>query len=580
MSNQILKDVVILYVEDEDDIRNEVVESISFLVGEIIVATNGAEGLEKYNQHNDKIDLIISDILMPKLNGIEMIKKIRAIDHNIPIILTTAFSDTEYLREAIELSVDSYVLKPIDIEELYNAIQKASVKIENAKLKDELNKTLERLKHLNSELEEEIKAQISDIQELNQKLEKKNEELLKQLLTDELTGLKNRRALIEDMTQIKNPCVIIIDIDSFHTINTLYGIEAGSHLLVDFANFLRQFWDNAVSICRIGSDEFVVLKKSDNKEEIEELITIFQRKLEYSKFKHYQIKTIDIQVDATIGIALNCDADCCLKNADMALKRAKQLRENHLFYSGSIDMESNYENYVKWTRVIKRAIDNNDVIIYYQPIVNFLQNEKKYECLIRIKYKDKIIPPFYFLDIAKQAKYYTPLTKIVIDKAFQTIKKDNIKLTINLSLQDILNQKIVRFIFEKLGEYGIASNVTFEILESESIYNFDEAFSFIRKVQQLGAKIAIDDFGSGYSNFSYLMKMKPDYIKIDGDLIKSIDTDRNAYLIVETIVETAKKLGIKTIAEHISSEEIYLKAIELEIDEYQGYYFSKPKETL
>jgi EAL domain-containing protein (putative c-di-GMP-specific phosphodiesterase class I) len=131
-----------------------------------------------------------------------------------------------------------------------------------------------------------------------------------------------------------------------------------------------------------------------------------------------------------------------------------------------------------------------------------------------------------------------------------------------------------------LERYKIGSRAVFEIVESESIENFEEVEDFIVQVKSYGCKVAIDDFGTGYSNFEYLMKLKADYIKIDGSMIKDIDTSLNAQIVVSTIVSFAKKMGIKTIAEFVENESILNKVKELGVDYSQGYYFSQPKRDI
>ncbi len=158
--------------------------------------------------------------------------------------------------------------------------------------------------------------------------------------------------------------------------------------------------------------------------------------------------------------------------------------------------------------------------------------------------------------------------------------KKEFEFSVNLTIDDILNIEIQDYIFELLNKYGIGERVVFEIVESESIENFNQVVSFIRNVKEFGCKIAIDDFGTGYSNFEYLMKLEADYIKIDGSMIKNIDTDNNAKMVVETIVNFAKKMNMKTIAEFVENEEILKIVNELGIDYSQGYYFSAPKPEL
>lgn len=151
------------------------------------------------------------------------------------------------------------------------------------------------------------------------------------------------------------------------------------------------------------------------------------------------------------------------------------------------------------------------------------------------------------------------------------------EFSINLTIEDILNKEIKEFLYSMLNKYNFGSKVVFEIVESESIENFEAVTSFISHVKNFGCKIAIDDFGTGYSNFVYLMKLTPDYIKIDGSLIKEIDSNIQAQIVVSTIVDFAKKMGIKTIAEFVETEIIFNKVKEMNIDYSQGYFFSEPK---
>ena len=240
LENSVLKNLSILYVEDEKELRLVVEENISYFVKDVITAVNGEEGLELFTNRRDEIDLIITDILMPKIDGIEMVKNIRKLDINVPIIFTTAFSDTEYLQKAAGLSVDGYIMKPIDIEELMNAIQKASLKVDNIRLSKELEDTAKKLNILNKNLEAEVEKKAADLKALNIMLEKKNKELSRQLYTDELTGIFNRKALVKDLETAINPFVAIIDIDAFKSINSFYGSEIGNFILIEFAKFLNE----------------------------------------------------------------------------------------------------------------------------------------------------------------------------------------------------------------------------------------------------------------------------------------------------------------------------------------------------
>ena len=153
-------------------------------------------------------------------------------------------------------------------------------------------------------------------------------------------------------------------------------------------------------------------------------------------------------------------------------------------------------------------------------------------------------------------------------------------ITINLSFKDILNYEFIDYldnVLEKL-KFEDRNRLVFEILESENLSDYDFLEEFVLKYKKLGVKIAIDDFGSGYSNFIRIIRLKPDYLKIDGSLIKNIDKDNNSYEIVKSIIAFSKTLNIRTIAEYVHSEEIFNLLLELDVDEFQGYYFGKPDE--
>jgi len=564
MNYEVLKSLTILYVEDEIELQTEVKYNILPFVKEIITKNNGQEALDYFKENQDTIDMIITDILMPIKNGIEMVNEIREIDYEIPIIYTTAFNDNEFLLKTVGQSIDAYILKPIDLESLIKGIKKASVKVENERLKSTL-------KSLNKDLE-------IDVSNKAEELEIKNKELIKQLYTDTLTRLGNRIALREDLENYKNPIIAIIDIDEFKGINDLYGIDVGNAVLIKIANTISELSDDDVKVYRTGSDEFITLQDcktytSDYEKNIKNIISrINSTSLYLEEYK------LNVYVDVTVGIAH--DYTDCLEKADIALREAQQGHLSYLMYTDDLSLDTKYENDIKWTEIIREAVANEKIVPYYQPIVDKDQNIIKYESLMRLIDKDKVISPFFFLDISKKAKYYTIMMKMMIEKTFNLIKETGKEITINLSIQDIYNKQMVDYIKTQLIQLQIAKNVIFEITESESINDYDKVHQFIIEVKKLGCRIAIDDFGSGYSNFSYILKLKPDFLKIDGSLIKDIHKDESSFIITKTIAEFAQALGISTIAEYVHNEEVFEILKKLKIDAYQGFYFSEPKENL
>jgi EAL domain-containing protein (putative c-di-GMP-specific phosphodiesterase class I) len=267
-----------------------------------------------------------------------------------------------------------------------------------------------------------------------------------------------------------------------------------------------------------------------------------------------------------------------LITADIALQSAKKDHKDFIIFYDELDKFQEYEKNMYWTKKLKSAFINDNIKVFFQPIVNN-QTLKvdKYECLVRLIDEDgKVIAPFFFLDISKKSNQYTKLTKIVLEKSFQQFENLPFEFSVNISYEDIENPDFLDFIKDLTKKYNITNRVVFEILEDSNIKNYNLLISFVEEVKSLGCKVAIDDFGSGYSNFEHLLKMNIDYLKIDASLIKNIATNQNSYKITKTIIEFAKNLNLKTIAEYVENEEIFKIVKELVSDYSQGYLFSAP----
>lgn len=396
-----------------------------------------------------------------------------------------------------------------------------------------------------------------------------------QFYNDELTSLPNRKRLIEIVSKEENAILMIINIDDFKQINDLYSDKIGDTILKEAADILQNSISPNARLFKLHADEYALYYPTVLPyEELKHLAKHLNTVIENHPFK---INDSEIFINATIGISYG--NAFLLNNADIALKTAKRKKKKHLIYDSSMNIEHEYEQNIKWGIKIKDAIKNDKIEPLFQPIVDVkTQKIVKYEALIRMIDEDgKYISPVHFLDLAKKNKLYPELTKIMIEKTFKIFEKLDYDVAINLSLEDILNENVSKIILDNLKKYKIGKKVVFEIIESEGIENFEEVIHFITKAKGAGAKISIDDFGTGYSNFEYIMKLKVDYIKIDASMIKNIDINSNSKLVTETILDFAKKMGIKTVAEFIHSKNVYNTVKEIGVDYAQGYYFGEPK---
>lgn len=421
-----------------------------------------------------------------------------------------------------------------------------------------------------SKLKQEVAEQTRDIEE-------KNKKITFQLLNDDLTQMPNRSQLIIDLQENDHTdlSLALVNIDSFKEINDFYGHEIGDEVLQSFASFIKLYTENfGCKYYKLHSDEYALLWVCNDKEKIKRYI----EKLTENT-KNFIVITEDdysIEITATIGLAVGIDN--ILSRADMVLKRAKKKQLSFLIFEDYMEIEKEYKNNITWTKKLKQAIKDDKIIPFCQPIV--YTNDKKiakYEILVRMIDEDeKIISPYHFLQIAKKNKLYSHITTSVISKTFAKFNNSAYSFSINLSILDILDEETVTFILNALNNYSNPELITFELLESEGIENYKQVLEFIDKIKHLGCKIAIDDFGSGYSNFEYMLSLKVDLIKIDASLIKNIDTNHNAQVVVSTIISFAKNLKIQTCAEFVHSKAVYDKLVELGVTYVQGYYISRP----
>ncbi len=528
----ILKNMSILYVEDEKDLREVTHEILKSFTKNQYIAENGQEGLELFKKYEKNIDLIVTDINMPILNGLEMAKEIKNINPNIPIIITTAFSNKEYLLESIDIGIDKYVLKPIDIAKLLQAMSQSIIYYE-----------------------------------------------LKELFIDKLTNLPNRNRLKKDLAQTDDVLMAFFDIDGFLTLNDLFGEEIGDGILVELSYKLKEhFPANEYSVYKLDVDKFVVVAVNSGKsvEEFYKYTKSFINKIENQSFL---VNENEIDINLTVGVS-HANGALAYKYAQRTITYARTKLRKIMIYNDSFNIHQSFENNIKWLKQLKNGFKENKFQAYFQPIVDTQTKEiYKYEALIRyIDENGNEVGPYNFLDIAKKTKQYPNIIKVILKDALKLIKEKNKKVSINISYADISNKNTTKYIYDFLTAQSIEHTklLSFEILESEEIVDFEEVSRFISEVKKFECLVGIDDFGAGYSNFHLLSKLKISFIKIDGSLIQNIHNSKDLEIIVRTISNIAKEFNVKTVAEFVANEEIYNKVKELNIDYSQGFYFDKP----
>ncbi len=416
------------------------------------------------------------------------------------------------------------------------------------------------------------------LKEDNETLENLTKKLYRNGITDKLTGLYNRNKYEADTKKFKDSILLLVNIDRFKYLNDYFGTHTGDKILKKVALSIKDIVKNIdATLYRLGADEYGIFLANEECRSFEQLSKDI---IKYFNENELKIDGMHYNISVSIGISNIAPYQ---ENADIALKYIrKSSRKKYMMYSDDLDEKEEIRKNIERTKVLYQAIKDNRIVPYFQPIVKTESKRTvKYEVLSRVIHPDGKVESIYpYLNIAKENKLYSHITQIALKRSFAIFNDNQLEFSINLSMEDISDPSIVNKIYKLLNNENIAKRVTFEMLESEAIKDYKEVKSFIESVKAKGAKIAIDDFGSGYSNFSHILNLNIDYIKIDGSLIKHIDSDTSALKIVKLISKFAKESGMQIIAEFVENESIYNTLKELDIEYLQGYYFSKPLEKI
>ncbi len=242
-------------------------------------------------------------------------------------------------------------------------------------------------------------------------------------------------------------------------------------------------------------------------------------------------------------------------------------------------IEEEQQSFIRQVSILKYAVNNQKVIPYVQPIVHVPDGKlHKYETLMRLEDQEGNITQdiFTLLQVSKQIKLYEPLMWLMVESVFNLFRNTEYPFTINIGYEDITNRTFINFLIRQIKSYPDSSRITFEILESDFIEDFSIVYDFIMLLRELGCNIAIDDFGSGYSNMENILKLRPEYVKIDGSLIQNIDRSKHSLDIVKNIINMTKDLGILSVAEYVHSKEVWEVIKKLDVDFAQGYFLGVP----
>jgi EAL domain-containing protein (putative c-di-GMP-specific phosphodiesterase class I)/PleD family two-component response regulator len=549
------QDLRLLYVEDNQEARESTLATLEIFFQDITIAEDGLEGLKLFNENS--FDIILTDINMPNMNGIEMIFKIRETDKDITILVLSAHDDNNYFEQTIRAGIDGYLLKPIDLDQFLDLMEKSV---------NNINRSKELLDYK---------------QNLESKVEEQTQKIKEHLYSDSLTGLYNFIKLEDDVESEKFNTLIIFDIAQLSFISKQYGRAFTSKLLVKVADTLSEHIDETMQLYKLEADKFAVLCVESDRNYIKQFC---EQVLAYYDMAPLDIGGIELNITFSIGISpVHNDIDSSI-DAEYALSSAKKIGHRYYFFYDIKDhLIVEEKEIIRWLDLTKVLIKEEGIFPYYQAILDIKSGMiKKYEVLARAEVDGKIIAPFYFLDAAEKLGLTSSITKIMIQKSFQFFAKNDYEFSINIAQRDLLEGYLADFFKQKLELYNIdPSRVTLEILETITVsVDNNHIQEELNTLKNMGFSIAVDDFGVENSNFGRLIDINLDIIKIDGYFIKNIVKSKKDRLIVESITSLAKTLGIKVVAEYVENEDILKIISDIGIDYAQGYYIGKPQSEL
>lgn len=457
-------------------------------------------------------------------------------------------------------------------------------------------KTLEEknivLKGLYDELsasEEELHAQYEELIDTHNQLQRTQKELTTLAYNDTLTNLGNRAGLtlcFNNYISNKNieGAILLADIDDFKHINDANGHIFGDRLIKEVAEKLKEFTDDSIQTFRLGGDEFLILIKNMSEDQVEE----FTQKIINTFKTPVLIDESYITISFSIGIACfprdGMSLNELMRRADIAMYRAKELgKRRYASFTKSMLEALNKRREIE--KNLESALENKELTIHYQPQLS-LEKDTIWGFEALLRWNSPVlgyVPPLDFINIAEENQLIIPIGDFVLDEACKFIKKmhdkfnKNYVVAINISVVQILQDNFVKDILGTVEKYNLPYNaLEIEITESIMMESFEIIYAKLKKLKDKGIRIALDDFGIGYSSLNYIKRLPLTALKIDRSFTQDIEYGESKRELIGSIIGIGKLMKLEVVAEGVETKEQMEYLALHDTDRIQGYYFSKP----
>ncbi len=542
-SKQIQRPQLVLVVDDQE-INRDVLGIILEDGYEVLYAENGREALELMNKHINDLVMVMLDLMMPVMNGFEVLKAVSEDEdlRKIPIIVLTSEKSAEL--EALQLGAADFITKPFDAPEI-------------------------------------ILARVSRIIELSE-----GRKLISSAETDKLTGLYNRNFFYEYADRLfkyhkgKHMDAIVINIEQFHTVNGLHGREFGDLVLKALGEEILAFLNETTGIAgRFDADRFAIY--CVGQDDYRALLKRFQDKLD-ERFP-------DVKIHLRMGVKPWMENTEPILMFDRARTACSMVRGDYsnplMIYSEEMRLKEHLNQ--RLVNDLRMAVEENQLLVYYQPKYDIQCDPPRLrsaEALIRWKHPELgLIAPGDFIPLFEKNGLVSIVDNFVWKQAASQISKWKKKfdftlpISVNLSRNDIFDPTLSEKLISLIKENGLKFNdLKLEVTESSYVDNARNLLELIHNLRAAGFEVEMDDFGSGYSSLNMLSDMPIDVLKMDMKFVRNIEQNETDMLLVKLIIDIARYLNLEVVAEGVENDRQLSLLQDAGCNLVQGFYFSRP----